>query len=104
MKFAHLISGTAFAAALLVSTAAIPASAETVPCVVTNVVNLKDACPPGMTLAGAEPVMAEPAMDEVVVADEPVMDEPVVTPTAYTETEAGCVKTNVVNLKNACPW
>ena len=98
MKFAHIVSGTAFAAAILISTAIVPASAETMGCVVTNVMNLKDACPPGMTLAGAEPVMAEPAMEE------PVMDEPVITPTAYTETEAGCVKTNVVNLKNACPW
>lgn len=97
MKLASIISGTAFAAAILISTATAPASAETVSCVVTNVVNLKDACPPGLTLASAEPAMSEPAMDE------PAMDEPVIEPVAYTGSEA-CVKTNVVNLKDACPW
>ena len=31
-------------------------------------------------------------------------EDPTITPVSYTSSTEGCIKTNVVNLKNACPW
>ena len=97
MKLYHAVSGAAFAAALLMAyPLATPAQAQTVSCTVSNVTNLKDRCPPGLTFGPApasEPVMVE--------ADD---EDPTITPVSYTSSTEGCIKMNVVNLKNACPW
>ncbi|CAN5289258.1 hypothetical protein BH10PSE7_BH10PSE7_43520 [soil metagenome] len=97
MKLYHAVSGAAFAAALVVGYGQFaPVQAQTMSCTVSNVMNLKDRCPPGLAFGGT-PVSAP------VVADTST-GEPTVTPVSYTSSSEGCVKTNVVNLKNACPW
>jgi len=92
MKLIHAVSGAAVAAALLIGFGATTPVVQAAGCVVSNVKDLKDRCPPGLAYA---PV--------AVPAHAPVIH---VTPVSYTthHQAVGCIKTNVVNLKGACPF
>jgi len=90
-----LAIGTGLVAAAAIGLAlsfSAPQTEAATTCVVTIVKNFKDACPPGTKFAGG-------SAGNVNVLPEPAASTPTVTPTSG---PAGCVKTNVHNLKDSC--